>query len=180
MPLRSIGGTNRNTADGGRGQHQGRERQKPPDAPGVELAERDGPRARDLVDEQTRDEEAGEHEEHVDADESPADDTDPGVERHDEEHCDGAQALDVATEPLTALPPRLGRGNIRGRLGGGRHRRASIPRKTAADPIEKSTPELPEPSACTARAVDVTTLTRERARHGGGRRRILVRSPTRL
>ena len=39
---------------------------------GVELAERDGPRARDLVDEQTRDEEAGEHEEHVDADESPA------------------------------------------------------------------------------------------------------------
>ena len=111
IPLRSISGTNRNTA-GGRGQHGGRERQKPPDAPGVELAERDGPGARDLVDEQTRDEEAGEHEEHVDADETSADHTDAGVERHDEEHCDGAQALDVATEPLTALPPRLGRGNV--------------------------------------------------------------------
>ena len=89
MPLRSIRWHEQEHGRSGRGQHQGRERQKPPDAPGVELAERDGPRARDLVDEQTRDEEAGEHEEHVDADESPADDTDAGVERHDEEHCDG-------------------------------------------------------------------------------------------
>ena len=46
---------------------------------------------------QTRDEKAGDDEEHVDADESTAQTEEVGVIQDHDADCDGAQALDVAT-----------------------------------------------------------------------------------
>ena len=96
----------------GRRQDQRRERQQPPDAPGVEVAQRDRPGAGDLVDEQAGDEEAGEDEEHVHADEPAADDAHTGVEGDDQQDRHGPQPLDVAPEAVASLAPRLGRRQV--------------------------------------------------------------------
>ena len=56
------------------------------------------PVAGDLAEQQPGDQEPGEHEEHVDTDEATGEPGDPGVEQHDDDHGDGAQALDVGPE----------------------------------------------------------------------------------
>ena len=58
------------------------------------MAEPDPPAGLPLAPEHGRDDEPGDHEEDVDADEA-AGDRQPGVVGHDEQHRDGAKALDV-------------------------------------------------------------------------------------
>ena len=87
--------------------HQGGQREQPSRPPGPEGPQRDRARPADLGQQQARDEEAGEHEEHVDPDVAAVDAGHPGVEQDDRHHGDGAQALDVAAVP--------GPGRARGR-----------------------------------------------------------------
>ena len=72
-------------------------RQRWKQAPGaseVELREVDPTRSVELLEDEGRDQEPAEHEEHVDADESPWH-RQPGVEGDDHQDRDGPQALNV-------------------------------------------------------------------------------------
>ena len=79
-------------------QHEGRHREQTPDAAGVERAERDRPGGLELVDEQSRDQEARDHEEDVDPDVPAGDRGHARVERDDEHDRDRPQPLDVRAE----------------------------------------------------------------------------------
>jgi hypothetical protein len=72
--------------------HRRHRREQPPDPPHPELREPEVPLALRLED-QARDQEARDHEEHVDADVTTAE-SKARVEHHDREHGDGAQAVD--------------------------------------------------------------------------------------
>ena len=79
-------------------QRQDRGRQDPPGATCVELPERDLSRALDVAGDEPGDEKAGDHEEHVNADEPSAQARHTCVVGHDGDDRDRAQALDVGTE----------------------------------------------------------------------------------
>ncbi len=83
-------------------QRQDRGGQYSPGAARVELTERDLPGALDVADNQPRDQEAGDHEEHVDPDVSAAQTRHSGVVRDDRNDGYRPQTLDVRAEPSRA------------------------------------------------------------------------------
>ena len=102
--------------------HERRRRQQPTGAPGPEAPERDEAGAAQLTDEQRRDQEPGDDEEDVDADEAGAERPELGVVGEHENDGDGAQALDVETEGVGVgwRPGVRARGSPRCRQGGTR------------------------------------------------------------
>ena len=75
-------------------------RGKAANASSVEVPKAHGPASLDLSKQQARDQEAGDHEEDVDADEAAADREESGVEQDHETHGDTSQALDVRAKPV--------------------------------------------------------------------------------
>ena len=90
--------------DGHPDQHQQQGRQQPPGPPGPELPQPDGQPLGPLPDQQRGDQEPGEHEEHVDAEEPAADQGRPAVEEHHAEHGDGPQAVEAGDEAEADRP----------------------------------------------------------------------------
>ena len=76
-----------------------RRRQQAPNPPGVEAAEVDPARGAEVADQQVRDQVAGQHEEHVDADEPAPGAHEAGVERKHQVHGDGAEAIEIGAIP---------------------------------------------------------------------------------
>ena len=111
-------------------QRDGGDRQDPAGAAGVEARRsRPGP-GRDLADQQRGDQEAGEDEEDVDADETAGNGLETGVVGDDEQDRQGAQALHVG-----AVPHRCGVGS------GGEHARHT---RTGAPPLHgAAVPDYP-------------------------------------
>ena len=100
-PRRSAGGPRRARTAVARSSPRGparRRRQQPADASRVEVGQHDRPGRAQLVDEQARDQEAGDHEEDVDAEVAAAEWPHAGVEGHHEDDGDRAQPLDVGAE----------------------------------------------------------------------------------
>ncbi len=77
---------------------EARGRQEPAGAPGPEAAEAETTGHTELADQQRGDEEAGEDEEHVDADVAATEGAEIGVVRQDEQDRERSQPLDVAAE----------------------------------------------------------------------------------
>jgi hypothetical protein len=85
-------------------EHDGGQREQPLGPPAVEGDQGDAARALDLVHQQPGDQEAGDDEEDVDADEPPGQPGHARVREHDGQHGDRPQALDV--RPETRRRPR--------------------------------------------------------------------------
>jgi len=102
------GGDHRDDADGRRGGQQSA------GARPVEVAEPDGAGRGGLAPQQSGDQEPGDDEEDVDADEAAVQAGDPGVEQHHGEHRHGAQALDVGAEPALGRCVTVVRNALRG------------------------------------------------------------------
>src|SRR5439155_6943258 len=71
----------------------------------VEAAEVDASVIEEIADEDARHEIAGQYEEDVDADERAVEPAQPGVERDNEVHGEGAQAVELRTVGETRLEP---------------------------------------------------------------------------
>jgi len=91
QPVRGDEGDHRDERGGG---------QKAASAPGPEGSQRDGARAMELFQQQAGDEEPGQHEEHVDADEAAGELSQPEVEQEHQHHGDGPQAFHVGAKVL--------------------------------------------------------------------------------
>ena len=96
----------------GDGDNRDGRRQDPPRSPRIEAQEVDGPRSLALAQEQAGDQEPGDDEEDIDADEPAGHTGEARVEQHDEHNGQAAHALDVRTETLGSCrvddgrPPR--------------------------------------------------------------------------
>ena len=127
-----VGGGEDLGVDGHPEQHHQQGRQQAAGPPGPELPEVDGEALAPLPDQQRGDQEARQHEEHVDGEEAAAEDRRPAVVHHHPEHRQGPQAVeggDEAEADRTAASPggrhRGGTGSLARRVGSRAHRRAS-------------------------------------------------------
>ena len=89
-----------------------RGRQDPPRASRVEVGERHATRVEGAAEQPLRDQEARDHEEHVDADEAAAQTGNARVAERDDQDGDGAKSLDVRTKRGGRARPSHGRGRV--------------------------------------------------------------------
>jgi hypothetical protein len=103
--------------DADRGEQDGRERQQPAGAAGVEAAQRYPPGPLELAEQEAGDEEAGDDEEDVDADVAAGEEGQPGMAEEDRRDRDSAQSLDVGSKTFRGSSWKRLRRPVRRRSG---------------------------------------------------------------